>query len=209
MTTRTRERGRPTPRMLRLYHRYADLLGEPADVWVFDPSELDDPPPTLTYKNVAVWPADDDCEVTTFLTLGMSDRLMPGTDYRTELHMGVRANLDKRQRQAVAGFLANLTEYPFEYARGLDWWHVLANPGRIPEFPGCRHLIFHPRLTDAGFDTVGDPEGEVKLLAVVPITPLERHLAVDHNKDALLDHWAEQGTDILSDREDPPAAGGA
>lgn len=204
MATRMPEPGRPTARMKRLYRQYAERLGDPTDVWEFDPADLPAPPSTLTYKNVAVWPADDECDVTTFLTLGMSDRLMPDTESRTELHMGVRAPLDKRQRQAVAGFLANLTEYPFENALALDWWHVLNNPGRIPEFPNCRHLIFHPRLTAAGFDTVDDPEGEVKLLAVVPITPHERHLAVDHNKDALLDHWETEGTDILADRDPAP-----
>jgi hypothetical protein len=204
MAIRIPEPGRPTPRMKRLYHQYRERLGDPPDLWVFDPADLPAPPPTLTYKNVAAWPADDECDVTTFLTLGMSDRLMPGTEYRTELHMGIRAPLDKNQRLAVARYLANIAEYPFENSRALDWWHVLANPGRIPGFPNCRHLIFHPRLTAAGFDTLDDPDGEVKFLAVVPITPHERHLAVDHNKDALLDHWEQHGTDILADRVPPP-----
>jgi Suppressor of fused protein (SUFU) len=202
MATRMPEPGRPTPRMKRLYHQYRERLGDPLDLWVFDPADLPAPPSTLTYKNVAVWPADAECEVTSVLTLGMSDRLMPGTDYRTELHMGIRAPLDKDQRLAMARFLANIAEYPFENARALDWWHVLLSPGRIPGFPGCPHLLFHPRLTDAGFDTVDDPEGQVKLLAVVPITPHERHLAVDHNKDALRDYWEKEGTDILADRSD-------
>jgi hypothetical protein len=170
---------------------------------VFDPADIPAPPSTLRYKNVAAWPADHECDVTSFCTLGMSDRLMPGTEERAELHMGVRARLNKQQRQAVAGFLANVTEYPFENSLALDWWHVLNSPGCIPCFPNCRHLIFTAPLGQGGFEAVADESGPVKLLLLVPITPLERHLAVDHGKDALLEHWDEQGVDVFTDRTDP------
>lgn len=200
---------RPTPRMVRLYHRFVELVGagEPPDLWVYEP-QLWQPPgrggnaPTL--KNVMVWPADDETEVCSFQTLGMSDRLMPGAPYAAELHMGIREYLRKEDRERVARFLANVAEYPFDHGRTLDWWHVLSQPGDIPRFPGCRHLLFHPRFVDAGFDTVDDEDGLVKVFYVVPITPHERHLLVDHGRDDFLDYLAEHEIDLFQDRTDPP-----
>ncbi len=195
---------RPTPRMARLYRRLCGRYGEePKDLWVYDPAEYDDPPPHLTLKHVMVWPAGRGCDVTSFQTLGMSDRPMPGADYSAELHMGVRARLRKAERERVARWLTNVAEYPFHHGRTLDWWHVMSNPGAIPHFPNCPHVILHPRLTGEGIDTIRDRGGLIKLLYVVPITPLERHLAVEHGKDALRDYWAERGIDVLSDRTDP------
>src|SRR5262245_15940344 len=92
---------RPTAKMVRLYHAISERLGEePPEMWVYPPGEwqpLPDQPvangPSL--KHVMVWPADDQVEVSTFQTLGMSERSMPDADYGAELHMGVRAFLRK------------------------------------------------------------------------------------------------------------------
>jgi hypothetical protein len=194
----------PSPRAIRLYRHLSKRYGEePKDLWVFDPAEYDDPPPHLTLKQVMVWPVDAGCDVTGFHTLGMSDRLMPGADYAAELHLGVRAWLRKAERERLSRWLVNVAEYPFHYGRTLDWWHVLSNPGPIPHFPNCPHLILHPRLTAEGFDTIEDRDGLIKVFYVVPITPLERHLAVDLGGTTLPDYWAENGIDVLSDRTDP------
>src|SRR5262249_54537875 len=152
-------------------------------VWVFDPTELPQPN-NLRLIHVPAWPAPlrpTTCrqaagrrgarDVTLFNTLGMSERRMPGADYFTELHFAVRAPLDKEQRLAVGGFLANLAESPFENRLKLDWWEVINNPGHIPGFSGCKHLLLHPRFAPDGTDTLEDPDGPVKLLYVVPITP--------------------------------------
>lgn len=198
---------RPTPRMVRLYHRFVELVGagEPPDLWVYEPhlwrNPTDRPAPTL--KHVMVWPADDETDVCTFQTLGMSDRLMPGADYAAELHMGVREYLRKPDRERVARFLANVAEYPFDHGRTLDWWHVVSQPGDIPHFPGCRHLLVHPKFADEGFDEVDDEGGPVRVLYVVPITPHERHLLIDHGKDAFLDYAADHEIDLFRDRTDP------
>ncbi len=201
---RRKKKGRPSPRMIRLYHDLIARLGEPADLWAFDPVDCPNPASSMAYKNVAAWPADDEVDVCTFFTMGMSDRVMPGADYRVELHMGIRAYLGKEERLNVARFLADLAEYPFDHNRTLDFWHVLKQPGKIPHFPSCPHLIFHPRMTEAGFDTIADSEGEIRVFFVVPITPHERQLAIDRGKDALLDYWCEMEVDLFVDRIDPP-----
>jgi hypothetical protein len=196
--------------MVRLYHALSELLGgEPADLWVYEPG-ASDPVPGSTHrpglKHVMVWPADDEVDVCTFNTLGMSEEPIPGADYRAELHMGVRRFLREPQRERLARFLANVAEYPFHHTRTLDWWHVIANPGEIPQFPGCKHLLLHPKFTDEGFDTIEDQDGPVKLFYVVPVTPLERHLLVDHGRDSFLEYAESEGLDLLADRTDPPGA---
>jgi hypothetical protein len=136
----------------------------------------------------------------------MSERLMPGAAEPVELALAVRGGPEKEQRQAAAGLLANLAQYPFDHNLELDWWEVINRPGFIPLFPGCRHLLLHPPLTPNGLDHVADPDGAVKLLYVVPITPLERHLLVEHGRESYQRHVAEGGVDLLADRSDPPGA---
>jgi hypothetical protein len=202
--TESRRTDRPTPKMIRLYHELSRRLGgEPKDLWVYDPAALPQPhSEKLRLHNVMVWPADRRCDVTSFNTLGMSDRRMKGADYFAELHLGVRARLKKKDREAVARFLVNVAEYPFHNDLKLDWWEVVSRPGTIPFFPGCRHLLLHPSLAVKGFDRIDDPDGPVKLLYVVPITPMERHLMVDHGREAFIRHAKTEGLDLCKDRRD-------
>jgi hypothetical protein len=200
---RKQRRNRATPKMIDLYHFLSrEMGGEPKDLWVFNPEEFDDPPPFLRLTNVAVWPADVSSDVTSFHTLGMSNRQMSGADYFTELHWPIRARLKKPQRLDVARRLADIATYPFQHGLKLDWWEVISNPGPIPHFPGCRHLLLHPRLTEWGTDEIDHPDGAIKVLYVIPITPQERHLFIDHGRAALLDHW-DEAVDVLSDRWAP------
>src|SRR5262249_19757617 len=150
-------------------------------------------PGNLTLIHVAAWLDEERRGMTCFNTLGMSERLMPGAAEPVELALAVRGGLEKKQRQATAGLLANLAQYPFDHNLKLDWWEAVNRPGFIPLFPGCRHLLLHPRLSPDGIDQLDDPDGAVKLLHVVPITPLERDLLVDHGRDAFLSHVAQEG----------------
>jgi hypothetical protein len=204
MAKKKKRENRPTPKMIALYHFLSrELGGEPEDLWVFDPAEFDDPPPSLRLTNVAVWPADQNCDVTSFHTLGMSERLMKGADYFAELHWAIRASLTKDERLRVAQRLADLAAYPFEHDLKLDWWEVIRQAGPIPQFEGCRHILLHPRFAETGFDEIEHPDGTIKVLYVVPITPQERHLVVDHGREHLENHWVDQETDVLRDRWAP------
>lgn len=193
----------PTAKMKRLYRRFCERYGEPEDLWVFDPADFDDPPPFLRLTHVMAWPAGDGCSVTTFQSLGMSDRRMKGADYFAELHWGIRTALDKDQRLEVARRIADVCTYPFQYDRKLDWWEVIRDPGRLPGFEGCKHLLLHPKLSDEADDLIEDVKGVVKIIYLIPITPQERHLIVDHGRDALIDHFAENEIDVCSDRFAP------
>jgi hypothetical protein len=101
---------KPTERMKRLYHQLVDRWGEPADLIIFDSAQAAQPG-VLDAVHVAIWGPDEECEVATFFSLGMSEVLMPYADYRVELHLGRRGRLSAGDRAALAHFVANLSEY--------------------------------------------------------------------------------------------------
>jgi hypothetical protein len=161
--------------MARLYGQLAGMLGEPEDLWVYDP--LDAPQPNdLLLVHVAVWPAQGPDDVNEFNTLGMSEQRMTGADHFVELHLSRRGPLAREQREEIARYLANLVMYPFVNNLRLGPWEVIPNAGRIPGCEGCRHLLLCPQTAPNGIAEVDDPEGTVRLLFVVPITPREREV---------------------------------
>lgn len=193
----------PTPRMKRLYHYLVEhRWGEPADLIVFDGS-LAATPGALEAVSVGIWDPDAECDITTFATLGMSERVLPGADYRVELSLGCRSRLGSAERRQLASFVANITEYPFMYGRKLDWWEKLTNPGSIPVFRHCTQILLAPMFGDDEFRTFPEPDADVKILSVVPITPRENHILAVHGRKAFLDYWEESGVDIFSPRRDP------
>ena len=143
-----------------------------------------------------IWRPDDSVSIGIFSTIGMSERAMDGVDYRAELHFGIRrGSFTEEEELSIAVFLANLAVYPFYHRTHLNWWHSLRDPGRIPLFSEGMSVLFHPRLARDGWDTVTHGGQEVRLLNVVPITPLERKLKNDSGIDALLDHLVATGID--------------
>jgi hypothetical protein len=189
--------------MLRLYRVFSHIMGgEPEDLWVFDAS-AEAEPSNLHMVSVPVWVANEQSDITAFNTLGMSEAYMPGADYFCELNLGYRGSLEKPQRERMARFLANIFEYPFANHLKLDVWETIRDPGAIPFFPGCRHLLVSPPL-DSDFQYLDDPDGLVKWLFLIPITPRERHLLLEHGRDAFLDHCEQNDVDLFADRTDPP-----
>lgn len=72
--------------------------------------------------------------------------------------------------------------------------------------PAPEMIRLYHALSAEGFDTIDDQDGAVKILHVVPITPLERHLLVDHSRDDFIDHLVREEIDLFADRSDPPGA---
>src|SRR5262249_10068763 len=122
----------PTLRMKRLYHYLIEhRWGEPTDLIVFDGSQSATPG-VLEQVHVGIWDPDSDCDVMSFITLGMSELIIPFAEYRAELTLGFRGCPSPEERRKLAAFLANITEYPFMYRRRVDWWERLTHPGEIP-----------------------------------------------------------------------------
>jgi hypothetical protein len=193
--------------MKRLYHHLVQhRWGEASDLIIFD-RERAAIPGSLDQVHVGIWDPDGDCDVTSFMTLGMSELVMPGADYRAELTLGVRGALSVETRRQIPVFLANVSEYPFAQNLKLDWWERLANPGAIPAFPDCSQLLLAPMFGDDDFRHFPEPDSDVRVLSCVPITPKEAHILKEHGRGAFLDYWDESGVDVFAPRRDP--VGGA
>ncbi len=159
----------------KLYDEHLEHFGEPDESIVFDAP----PPPDDSFPSrmdVFIWRANEDCDVTTFATIGMASRPMHGAQHRVELHFGIRDSLSPAYEKKVAAFMANLALYPFFHQTRFGWWHRLREPGVIPMFPSCTSLFFHPRFVADGWDTVVFESTEIKLLNIIPITQAEYEL---------------------------------
>jgi len=194
--------------MKRLYHQLLHHWGEPADFITFDKGVARTRGPQ-DLVHVAVWHPDPECDITSFNTLGMSERLMPGARYRAELNLGLRGGVvpSSDDIRAMARFLANLAAYPFLNALALDWRERLADPGSIPCFPGFTQLLLAPSLDGKGLEWFDPPDDNVKLLRAIPIGPYENHLLKAHGWQAFLAYADERHLDLFSpSRPLPPLA---
>lgn len=159
--------------MCHVYQEHIDHFGEPDDGIVFDHRTAAKPTPEYmpSRLEIVVWHPTRDLDITTFSTIGMSEKPMAGADYRTELHFAIRSKLTHDEMHQCARWLANVATYPFHYATNIDWWHKLRDPGAIPLFPGAHSLLFYPRFVDEGWDLIHyDNDTHVKLLNVIPIS---------------------------------------
>jgi hypothetical protein len=142
-----------------------------------------------------IWNANDECDITTFATIGMASLPLPKANHRVELHFAVRKSLEQSQISDVSCFLANLAMYPFQIGEPIDWWHTLSHPGEIPLFSTAKCLLLHPRFVKEGWDSIATDEGDVHILNAVPITKEEKDLRI---VSAILDRLSE--VDIFEPR---------
>jgi hypothetical protein len=176
--------------MKNIYGYYADRWGESEHMIWFDPARAT-PASRLPRLHVAVWPADDDCDVTTLVTLGVSDLELDRCDRnRIEFHWAVRGHLGKDEIQLAATFLANLAEYPFDHGRCLDWWHRLNHPGSIPFFPDATALLLRPPFSDGEQGDLCFDGEHIRTLYVVPLNATEAKVLSQDGIDAY-QHYVE------------------
>lgn len=185
----------------RVYREHIARYGEPDLALMYDKSTVPQGRPLpLEQVLVMCWRPSKDVDITTFATVGMSSRLVPGTSVRLELHFSIQGRVEEPTERSATQFLANMANYPWDHQRALDWWHTLVNPGPIPGFPNCSSILLHPRFTPEGWDHIHFNNGEVvRILNAVPITEAERSLAAT-SRQTLLDYWSENDTWIFSDR---------
>lgn len=192
----------PSDLVRKVYFEHVDHFGEPDNSIRFGDGTIREGeehfPPVI---DVMIWRPDDSVDVATFSTIGMSERPMPGADFRAELHFAVRRkSFTAEEEHQIALFLANLATYPFHYKTCLDWWHSLRDPGSIPLFSDGMSVLLHPSFVEDGWDTITHDEQEVRLLNVVPITSEERQLKNNSGIDALFDRWADIDIDLFAPR---------
>jgi hypothetical protein len=150
--------------------------------------------------DVFVYRASDDVPMTTFATIGMAARAMPGTDWRAELHVARRGLVSPDEENAIAVQLANLASHPWLTDSHFDWGHIIALGHDFPTFIGCDAVFFSGPFTEGGWDYIDTSEGKVKILNVVPITATERQRAKKRNPIDVLTELMNE-VDIFRGRE--------
>ena len=129
---------KPTDRMIKLYQQLASHKGEATDFIIFDETMTSETTP-LSFFHVAIWLPELKSGVTTFHTLGMSEKFMPGADYLVELCWKIRGRLKRKQQVLCARYLADVVAYPYLNDLKLDWWEHIVDAGKIPLFSGCQY----------------------------------------------------------------------
>jgi hypothetical protein len=187
--------------MKRMYHHLVKhRWGEPGDLVVFDRSRAAIPG-ALAQVHVAIWDADESCDVTTFMTLGMSELQMPNRDDRAELTLGVRGPLAGDTRGRIPMFMANVAEYPFTNRRTLNYWERLTQPGEIPGFPDCAQLLLAPMFGETPLRFPA-PDEDVRVLSLIPITAREGDILKEHGPEGFFDYWKKSGVDLFAPRRE-------
>lgn len=185
----------PSPLLRHVFEEHVNRYGDPDIVYHFggdaDPADRMD---------AYVWQASPSVPVTTFTTLGMSDRAMTGCDHRCELHWTIRGRLNEETEKAAAAFLANLAAFPFATRTHFDYWHLLPSLPEIPAFGLCSAGLFHPTFVEGGWDRTTFGTLTIRILNFVPLTSAEANEARTKGVNALLARLQSEGIDIFSNR---------
>ena len=177
----------------RVYAEHLDQFGEPDNCIVFDdkPMLSGEGAQIPSRIEVYAWHPTPDLDITTFATIGMSDKPMTGAKHRAELHFAVRKTLSEEEQHACSLFLANLATYPFQDNTSLDWWHTIQDPGNIPQFPNARSVLLYPRFVEDGWEEIHVDGLVVKILNVIPISAAAYQLESTDQMMAYM--WDELG----------------
>lgn len=150
--------------------------------------------------DIFVWLPNEDIDITTFSTIGMSDKPMNETEHRVELHFAIRKNLKETEISKISTFLANMAVYPFLNNTFFDWYHILSNPLEIPDFETANTILFLPAFVKNGWDTIQFNKQIIKILNVVPITNIEKEIMKNRGIDALYSYFESEQIDIFKGR---------
>jgi hypothetical protein len=193
--------GRPSQIVKSVYKEHINRFGEPNNSVRFgdgEPVKGEEHLPS--FVDVFIWKSDEEVDINTFSTIGMSDKDMNGADFRSELHFSVRGHLTDAEITKINTFLANISVYPFIQDTHFDWFQLLSNPGQIPCFDKATSILFHPAFIENGWDTIENEEKLVKILNVVPITEDERQIMKDKGFSALAEHFEKNNIDLFQRR---------
>lgn len=191
---------KPSALVKAVYHEHIARFGEPAQSIRYEDPPISPSIAAPAFIDVMVWPADEELNITTFATIGMSDAEMSEPGLRVELHFSLEGNVDPETTSKVTLFLANLSLYPFVNRSYLDWWHVIPEAGLIPHFTGMRSVLLHPAFVDGGWNHVCHETQNVKILNVVPITAQELELYRSAGIEGLQQYFERQDINLFAPR---------
>jgi len=191
---------KPSEIVKKVYREHIEKFGEPTRSLRYDKKEPYDSNAYPPFIDVMIWSPEEDLNMTTFATIGMSDMPMKGADYRIELHMSVEGELDEETAANITIFLANLAQYPFINSTYFDWWHTVPNAGEIPGYKTTHSLLLHPAFVENGWDLICTDYGHVKIINVIPITKEEQLMSKEKGINFLLDYLEENEVSYFARR---------
>ncbi len=178
-----------------VFEEHVSRYGEPDFHFSFGKNSLQ----TLDFLDVFVWEPDQENPMTTFSTMGMSEKKFFEKDYRSEIHWTIRGFVEEKIKQRITEFLVKLAEWPFLKNIHFDYWHILPNLN-IPGFPNSSAILFHPALHEGGWDHSHFGGEQIRILNIIPITESEFQMAQTLGVRGMLNYLYESKTDIFSDR---------
>ncbi len=191
---------KPKPIVRQVYKEHISKFGEPSCSLRYDNPPHYDDEVYPSFIDVMVWNADEEVDITTFVTIGMSEKKMKGADYRAELHFSIEGKLKQSSIDKITIFMANVALYPFMNSTHFDWWHTLPNVNKIPEFKSGCGLLLHPAFVEDGWDVICTEESHVKIMNLVPLTKYECDIAAEKGIDCLLDYLVENEVNYFKPR---------
>lgn len=191
----------PYPLLRHVFDEHVRRFGDPDSVYHFGQATAHGVR-IFDRLDVYAWQPSNSVPVTTFATLGLSERTMDGCTHRAELHWTIRGGLTSDGEADAAAFLANLATYPLLRKTFLDFWHLIPRTGPIPCFPSCSAALFHPSFVESGWDRFEFAGTDIRLLNVVPLTPLECEEAQVRGVNVLMARLYADGTDLFSGRSE-------
>ena len=190
----------PSTLIKAVYQEHIARFGEPAQSVRYEDPPIDPSIAVPAFIDVMIWPADEELNISTFATIGMSDAEMSESGLRVELHFSLEGEVEPETTNKITLFLANLSLYPFVNRSYLDWWHVIPEAGSIPHFTGMHSLLLHPAFVDGGWNHVCHKTQSVKILNVVPITAKELALYRSAGIEGLQQYFEQQDINIFAPR---------
>ena len=190
----------PSALVKAVYHDHITRFGEPARSVRYEDPAIDPSIAVPAFIDVMIWPADEELNITTFATIGMSGAEMSQSGLRVELHFSLEGKVDPETTNKITLFLVNLALYPFVNHSFLDWWHVIPGAGFIPHFTGMHSLLLHPAFVDEGWNHVCHETQSVKILNVVPITAQELELYRSAGIEGLRQYFEQQDINLFAPR---------
>lgn len=185
----------PTARMEFLYRLQMNFHGAPTAMAVAGQATDPQLPRPLF---IARWP-EDSKGVHHFSTLGISNRMQPGTSDSIELHFACKIAPDDPDLEMIPWLLQTVADDPFENQQALNAGHIMRFEG-IPGFPSCMCLLFLPAQLSNGTNRIVDDQGPIHFLDIIPLTESEATLAAAQGAAALLEHFDREKIDLRIDR---------
>ena len=183
-----------------VYQEHIAKFGEPSSSVRYDNPPSNNSEIYPSFIDVMVWQPEEDVNMTTFSTIGMSEKSMQGAEHRAELHFSVEGTVDEELASEITMFMANVSLYPFMNATFFDWWYTLPNVNENPGFPSAGGLLLHPAFVEDGWDLICTDEGQVKIINLVPITKEEHALSKEQGIDSMLDYMDEHEISFFKQR---------